>query len=168
MTNRVKSTASQPDTPTVYDRSDSHFEDVSLNLRVATEQLYQEERRLNSRVAMRGCTLKIRPLNQRSTNQWIEVTPEDFSRGGLKFTTDVRLNKGDKIWLLVKPDQGITGINPFQIGGIVKHISPAGDKSRIGAQFHRDMIKDYRRIELDSTLEKLENFLSIIERAAEE
>lgn len=142
----------------VYDRSDFRIEDVSDNLAQATRRLYKNERRLNDRVSVKGCEIQLRPVSKK-VSTWYEAEPEDFSLGGLRFKSDLKLRRGELIWLQIKPDIEATGIDPFEIGAQVRHTSPAGNHFLVGVQFRPEMIKNFRRNQVHINLERMDAFL---------
>jgi len=148
----------------VYERSDFKVEDVTLNLRVATERLYEGNRRLNTRMEMKGCKIKIRDFSD-FAEPWVEASPENFSAGGIRFSSKMKLRKDQKILIFIKPDWGMTGIPEFCVGAYVRYSTFDGDRSISGAQFHFDLVKDIRSKDAEASIQQLSAFLETINKA---
>lgn len=145
----------------VYGASDFKPEDVTQPLAEATRMLYEGDRRLDTRLEVRGVGVEIRPINGERA-EWQSCTPINFSRGGILLESPEPLEAERLLWLHIRTRKAETNIDSFRVAAEVRHSTQQGDVYRAGLKFRLDLIMDMRRVHAEHSLSRLEGFLHAI------
>lgn len=141
-------------------------EDVSVNLAIATDNLYKTNRRRLPRLPVHGCKLHVRH-EKGSDSNWIDTRPEDFSVDGVCFITKGLFRQDEQVTARITPDYSATALRPFEVTAIVRHFAPHGREQRVGIQFRPDLMHDRGPLGVQESLDRFSGFLKAIDGVKE-
>lgn len=141
-----------------YSLSSFRPEDVSHELSLLTEALYDGDRRLDPRVPIVGVMVQMRVEN--SGESWLPVVPINFSRSGMQIQVSKEIAVGTIVWLEIQTNRSITGVSPFKVGAVVRHLHANNREIfTIGVEFRLSLTKSIQRIQTEHCISRLEGFL---------